>query len=96
VEWIREGAILPPSGSGDPDSLRAIRLWVLEQADGTLRMSHVCAMLTAVRWCNGRDLAWRLAKLSSGARAELYLVLSARPESRPEAVGRLYSDDRTR
>ena len=25
VEWIREGEILPPSGSGDPDSLRAIR-----------------------------------------------------------------------
>src|SRR6266705_1970174 len=50
VEWIREGAILPPSGSGDPDSLRAIRPWVLEQADGTLRM-----------WYSGHDgTTWRI------------------------------------
>jgi len=50
VEWIREGEILPPSGSGDPDSLRAIRPWVLEQADGTLRM-----------WYSGHDgTTWRI------------------------------------
>lgn len=38
MEWIREGEILPPPVSGDPDSLRAMRPWVLEEADGTLHM----------------------------------------------------------
>jgi predicted GH43/DUF377 family glycosyl hydrolase len=38
VEWIREGEIFPPATRGEPDSLRAWRPWVLEDADGTLRM----------------------------------------------------------
>jgi hypothetical protein len=50
VEWIREGETLPPPVSGDPDSLRAMRSWVLEEADGTLRM-----------WYSGHDgTMWRI------------------------------------
>jgi predicted GH43/DUF377 family glycosyl hydrolase len=50
VEWIREGEILPPSVSGGPDSLRAIRPWVLEEAGGTFRM-----------WYSGHDgTTWRI------------------------------------
>jgi predicted GH43/DUF377 family glycosyl hydrolase len=38
VDWIREGEV-PFSGSlGEADRLRAWRPWVLEEADGTLRM----------------------------------------------------------
>jgi predicted GH43/DUF377 family glycosyl hydrolase len=38
VEWIREGEIELPAARGEPDSLRAWRPWVLEEAGGTLRM----------------------------------------------------------
>jgi hypothetical protein len=38
VEWIREGEVLSPGAPGQPDSLRAWRPWVLEEADGALRM----------------------------------------------------------
>jgi predicted GH43/DUF377 family glycosyl hydrolase len=38
VEWIREGEVLLPGTPGQPDSLRAWRPWVLEEADGALRM----------------------------------------------------------
>jgi predicted GH43/DUF377 family glycosyl hydrolase len=38
VEWNREGEVLPLGSPGEPDSLRAWRPWVLEDADGTLRM----------------------------------------------------------
>jgi hypothetical protein len=62
VEWIREGEILPPPVSGDPDSLRAMRPWVLEEADGTLRMwysghdgtRHLCGIRAARRWSSFR------------------------------------------
>jgi predicted GH43/DUF377 family glycosyl hydrolase len=37
VEWVREGEVFPPA-SGEADSLRAWRPWVLEEDDGTLRM----------------------------------------------------------
>src|SRR5438105_4564470 len=50
MEWIREGEILLPSESGGPDSLKAIRPWVLEEADGTLHM-----------WYSGHDgTTWRI------------------------------------
>jgi hypothetical protein len=49
VEWIREGEILPPGDSGEPDSLRAMRPWVLE-VQGALRM-----------WYSGNDgTTWRI------------------------------------
>jgi hypothetical protein len=38
VEWIREGEISFPRTPGEPDSLRAWRPWVLEEADATHRM----------------------------------------------------------
>src|SRR5919106_6454176 len=38
VEWIREGEVLSPGTPGQPDSLRAWRPWVLEEADGALLM----------------------------------------------------------
>jgi predicted GH43/DUF377 family glycosyl hydrolase len=38
VHWIREADLFPEGGYGDPDSLRALRPWVLEEDDGTLRM----------------------------------------------------------
>ena len=50
MEWIREGEILLPSESGGPDSLKAVRPWVLEEADGTLHM-----------WYSGHDgTTWRI------------------------------------
>jgi len=44
VEWTREGEVFPPGSSGNPDSVRASRPWVLEERDGTLRM-----------WYSGHD-----------------------------------------
>ena len=44
MEWTREGEVFPPGSSGDPDSVRASRPWVLEERDGTLRM-----------WYSGHD-----------------------------------------
>ena len=38
VDWIRETDVFPEGDPGDPDSLRALRPWVLEEKDGTLRM----------------------------------------------------------
>jgi hypothetical protein len=38
VEWIREGEVSFPRTAGEPDSVRALRPWVLEEADATLRM----------------------------------------------------------
>src|SRR6266498_5304557 len=51
VEWIREGEILPPGVSCEPDSLIAMRPWVLE-AEGALRM-----------WYSGHDgTTWRILR----------------------------------
>jgi predicted GH43/DUF377 family glycosyl hydrolase len=55
VEWIREGEVPLPRTPGESDSLRAWRPWVLEEADGTLRMWYTgddgttSRILTAVR-----------------------------------------------
>ncbi len=55
VDWIREGEVSLPRTPGEPDSLRAWRPWVLEEADGTLRMWYTGSdgttsrILTAVR-----------------------------------------------
>lgn len=38
MDWIREAEVFPPASPGDPDGLRAMRPWVLEEDDGTLRM----------------------------------------------------------
>jgi predicted GH43/DUF377 family glycosyl hydrolase len=38
VDWIRQGEISLPRAPGDPDSLRALRPWVIEEPDGTIRM----------------------------------------------------------
>jgi predicted GH43/DUF377 family glycosyl hydrolase len=38
VEWIREGEVTLPRTPGEHDTLRAWRPWVLEEADGALRM----------------------------------------------------------
>jgi predicted GH43/DUF377 family glycosyl hydrolase len=44
VEWIREGAAFAPRPPVEPDCLRALRPWVLQEADDTLRM-----------WYSGHD-----------------------------------------
>jgi len=44
VEWIREGGAFAPRTPGEPDALRALRPWVLQEADGSLRM-----------WYSGHD-----------------------------------------
>jgi predicted GH43/DUF377 family glycosyl hydrolase len=44
VEWIREGAAFAARTPAEPDGLRALRPWVLEEADDTLRM-----------WYSGHD-----------------------------------------
>jgi predicted GH43/DUF377 family glycosyl hydrolase len=44
VEWIREGGAFAPPTPGEPDTLRALRPWVLQEADGSLRM-----------WYSGHD-----------------------------------------
>lgn len=44
MEWIREGAAFAPPTPGEPDTLRALRPWVLQEADGSLRM-----------WYSGHD-----------------------------------------
>jgi predicted GH43/DUF377 family glycosyl hydrolase len=55
VDWIREGEVSLPRAPGEPDSLRAWRPWVLEEADGTLRMWYTASdgttsrILTVVR-----------------------------------------------
>jgi len=55
VDWVREGEVSLPRTPGEPDSLRAWRPWVLEEADGTLRMWYTASdgttsrILTAVR-----------------------------------------------
>jgi predicted GH43/DUF377 family glycosyl hydrolase len=47
---MREGEVFPPESSGEADSLRALRPWVLEEDDGTLRM-----------WYSGSDgETWRI------------------------------------
>jgi len=38
VEWIREGEVTLPGTPGEPDTLRAWRPWVLDEADGALLM----------------------------------------------------------
>ncbi len=38
MECVREGEVFLPGVSGEADSLRALRPWVLEEEDGTLRM----------------------------------------------------------
>jgi predicted GH43/DUF377 family glycosyl hydrolase len=44
VEWVREGQVFALGPPGEPDSLRAMRPWVLEEDDGALRM-----------WYSGHD-----------------------------------------
>jgi predicted GH43/DUF377 family glycosyl hydrolase len=44
VEWIREGAAFASRTPAEPDSVRALRPWVLEEAGHTLRM-----------WYSGHD-----------------------------------------
>jgi predicted GH43/DUF377 family glycosyl hydrolase len=44
VEWIREGAAFASRTPAEPDSLRALRPWVLEETGDTLRM-----------WYSGHD-----------------------------------------
>jgi predicted GH43/DUF377 family glycosyl hydrolase len=44
VEWIREGAAFAPRPAAEPDGLRALRPWVLQEAGDTLRM-----------WYSGHD-----------------------------------------
>jgi predicted GH43/DUF377 family glycosyl hydrolase len=44
VGWIREGAAFASRTPAEPDSLRALRPWVLEEGDDTLRM-----------WYSGHD-----------------------------------------
>jgi predicted GH43/DUF377 family glycosyl hydrolase len=44
VEWIREGAAFASGAPAEPDGLRALRPWVLQEAGGTLRM-----------WYSGHD-----------------------------------------
>jgi predicted GH43/DUF377 family glycosyl hydrolase len=44
VDWIREGGAFAPPTPGEPDALRALRPWVLQEADGSLRM-----------WYSGHD-----------------------------------------
>jgi predicted GH43/DUF377 family glycosyl hydrolase len=44
VDWLREGEVLSPSSSDDPDRVRAWQPWVLEDDDGTLHM-----------WYSGHD-----------------------------------------
>lgn len=38
MEWIREGPVPLPTAPGEPDTLRALSPWVIEEPDGTLRM----------------------------------------------------------
>jgi predicted GH43/DUF377 family glycosyl hydrolase len=50
MEWVREGEVLPLPSEGDPDSVRAIRPWVIEEETGILRM-----------WYSGHDgSTWRI------------------------------------
>jgi predicted GH43/DUF377 family glycosyl hydrolase len=50
LNWVREGLCLPPTESGQPDSDRAWRPWVLEEEEGTFRM-----------WYSGHDgTTWRI------------------------------------
>ena len=44
MEWTREGELFAPGPPGEPDSLRAMRPWVLEENRGALRM-----------WYSGHD-----------------------------------------
>lgn len=44
MDWLREGEVLSPASSSDPDSVRAWQPWLLEDDDGTLRM-----------WYSGHD-----------------------------------------
>jgi predicted GH43/DUF377 family glycosyl hydrolase len=54
VGWTREGPIFPPVTSGQPDSLRAFRPWVVEEGDGALHM-----------WYSGHDgTTWRILEAS--------------------------------
>lgn len=68
--WTREGPIFPPSTSGEPDSVRAFRPWVLEEGDGTLRM-----------WYGGHDATtWRILegrKRSGGKWERLGVAIDA-------------------
>ena len=55
MDRIREGEVSLPRAPGEPDSLRAWRPWVLEEADGTLRRWYTASdgttsrILTAVQ-----------------------------------------------
>jgi predicted GH43/DUF377 family glycosyl hydrolase len=38
MEWVRHGEVFAPGQSGEPDSARMLRPWVLEEGTGELRM----------------------------------------------------------
>ncbi len=38
MDWVREGDVFTPGLPGTPDGLRALRPWVVEEDNGTLRM----------------------------------------------------------
>lgn len=55
MECVREGEVFLSGVSGEADSLRAWRPWVLEEDDGTLRM-----------WSTGGDgKTWRILEAVS-------------------------------
>jgi hypothetical protein len=49
VDWIREGEVSLPRTPGELDSLCAWPPWVLEEADGTLRMWYTASDGTTSR-----------------------------------------------
>lgn len=50
MAWIREGEVFPAARAGEPDAVRALRPWVVEEEGGSLRM-----------WYSGHDgTSWRI------------------------------------
>jgi hypothetical protein len=82
VEWIREGEISFPRTPGEPDSVRAWRPWVLEEADATLRMWYAGSdgttsrILAAERPPGGGLSLWFI-----GGPCEISLALANSPAS---------------
>jgi hypothetical protein len=61
VEYVREGAVSLPAVSGEADSPRALRPWVLEEDDGSLQM-----------WYWGNNVVPRSARLQSSSGHRIY------------------------
>ena len=71
MEWIREGAAFAPQASGGPDALRALRPWVLQEADGSLRMWYsahdgTTGRILAVAQRPGGAWEWRGVAIDAG------------------------------